>query len=296
MMPNASMSGMQLARWLESQLDNQVHTIDDVLARARYQIFYLMILQPDSKAGLTHKLSKGYYTRTDKDEDHFLVTAEPVGTYTVQAGTYEAHTVRYYYVSIATPEITWAKVKRHSNKVLGLELFGTFGRVNYTQDEPAYGITSFFEDISMALMNAGNLGVATFDIAMYEVTNGQEGKKPVETVHVNCIDPEKSKVTMQNGKEELTAKRSPAAPRTSTTPPASANGTHHKRRATDVALQYLWLPVNLSAGVQHVLGQRGGQRDHRDFGRIEQPEGHQRHAAAGGKPPGDVDLGFSDFG
>ena len=55
-----------------------------------------MILQPDSKAGLTHKQSKGYYTRTDKDEDHFLVTAEPVGTYTVQAGTYEAHTVRYY--------------------------------------------------------------------------------------------------------------------------------------------------------------------------------------------------------
>ena len=207
MMPNASMSGMQLARWLESQLDNQVHTIDDVLARARYQIFYLMILQPDSKAGLTHKLSKGYYTRTDKDEDHFLVTAEPVGTYTVQAGTYEAHTMRYYYDSIATPEITWAKVNRRSNKVLGLELFGTFGRVNYTQDELAYGITSFFEDISMALMNAGNLGVATFDIAMYEVTNGQEGKKPVETVHVNCIDPEKSKVTMQNGKEELTGKK-----------------------------------------------------------------------------------------
>ncbi|MBQ6349239.1 MAG: hypothetical protein IJI71_17070 [Clostridia bacterium] len=38
MMPNASMSGMQLARWLESQLDNQVHTIDDVLVRARYQL------------------------------------------------------------------------------------------------------------------------------------------------------------------------------------------------------------------------------------------------------------------
>jgi len=56
---------------------------------------------------------------------------------------YEAHTVRYYYDSIATPEITWAKVNRRSNKVLGLELFGTFGRVNCTQDEPAYGITSF---------------------------------------------------------------------------------------------------------------------------------------------------------
>lgn len=38
MVPNASMSGMQLAHWLENRLDNQVHTIDDVLARARYQL------------------------------------------------------------------------------------------------------------------------------------------------------------------------------------------------------------------------------------------------------------------
>ena len=107
------------------------------------QIFYLMILQPDSKTGLTHKLSKGYYTRTDKDEDHFLVTAEPVGAYTVQAGTYQVHTMRYYYDSIATPEITWARATRRSNKVLGVEVFGTFGRLSYTEDEPAYGVTSF---------------------------------------------------------------------------------------------------------------------------------------------------------
>lgn len=38
MTPNASMSGMQLARWLEERQDNQLHNIDDVLARARYQL------------------------------------------------------------------------------------------------------------------------------------------------------------------------------------------------------------------------------------------------------------------
>ena len=106
------------------------------------QIFYLLILKPDSKGNLTHKLDKGYYTRTDKDEDHFLVSGEPVGTYTERRGSY-SETVRYYYDSIATPEITWAKATRRSNKVLGIELFGTFGRVAYSEDDPAYGVTSF---------------------------------------------------------------------------------------------------------------------------------------------------------
>ena len=38
MTPNDSMSGMQLAHWLEDRLDTQLHNIDDVLARARYQL------------------------------------------------------------------------------------------------------------------------------------------------------------------------------------------------------------------------------------------------------------------
>ena len=38
MTPNDSMSGMQLAHWLEERLDTQLHNIDDVLARARYQL------------------------------------------------------------------------------------------------------------------------------------------------------------------------------------------------------------------------------------------------------------------
>ena len=38
MMPNDSMSGMQLSRWLEDRLDHQLHNIDDVFARARYQL------------------------------------------------------------------------------------------------------------------------------------------------------------------------------------------------------------------------------------------------------------------
>lgn len=38
MKANESMSGMQLAHWLEERLDNRLHNIDDVFARARYQL------------------------------------------------------------------------------------------------------------------------------------------------------------------------------------------------------------------------------------------------------------------
>ena len=38
MTPNDSMSGMQLVRWLKDRLDTQLHNIDDVLSRARYQL------------------------------------------------------------------------------------------------------------------------------------------------------------------------------------------------------------------------------------------------------------------
>ena len=107
------------------------------------QIFYLLILKPDGNGSLTHKLDKGYYTRTDKEEDHFLVTANPVGSYVVDAGTPNQRTLYYYYDSIATPEITWAKATRRSNKVTGIELFGTFGRVSYKEDEPSHGVTSY---------------------------------------------------------------------------------------------------------------------------------------------------------
>ena len=107
------------------------------------QIFYLLILKPDGNGSLTHKLDKGYYTRTDKEEDHFLVTANPVGSYVVDAGTLNQRTLYYYYDSIATPEITWAKATRRSNKVTGIELFGTFGRVSYKEDEPSHGVTSY---------------------------------------------------------------------------------------------------------------------------------------------------------
>lgn len=46
MMPNDSMSGVQLAHWLEDRLDTQLHNIDDVLARARYQLDELKELYP----------------------------------------------------------------------------------------------------------------------------------------------------------------------------------------------------------------------------------------------------------
>ena len=46
MMPNDSMSGVQLAHRLEDRLDTQLHNIDDVLARARYQLDELKELYP----------------------------------------------------------------------------------------------------------------------------------------------------------------------------------------------------------------------------------------------------------
>ena len=51
----------------------------------------------------------------------------------------------YYYDSIDSPEITWARAFKEKgvSACLGVEIFGTFGRVTYSEDEVPYGITSF---------------------------------------------------------------------------------------------------------------------------------------------------------
>ena len=53
-----------------------------------------------------------------------------------------------------------------------------------------------FEDVTLGVRNEGNLPISTMDIAMYEVVDGKEGDRPVETVHINAVDPERSKVTL----------------------------------------------------------------------------------------------------
>ena len=63
-----------------------------------------------------------------------------------------------------------------------------------------------FEDVNLGIMNEGNVAITTFDISMYEVVDGKAGDKPVETVHINALDPAKSKITLANGKVTRTGK------------------------------------------------------------------------------------------
>ncbi len=63
-----------------------------------------------------------------------------------------------------------------------------------------------FEDVTLGIMNEGNVPIAAFDIGMYEVVDGKEGDKPVETVHINGIDSTKNKITMADGKVSRTGK------------------------------------------------------------------------------------------
>ncbi len=106
------------------------------------QIFYLLILKPDKKGSLTARLDQAYYASSTRTEDHFFVVAEPVALIEQHYGA-QTEIERYYYESIDKPEITWAKVEWQNKRVSRLEVFGTFDRVTYSEDAPAYGITSF---------------------------------------------------------------------------------------------------------------------------------------------------------
>ena len=63
-----------------------------------------------------------------------------------------------------------------------------------------------FEDITLGIMNEGNIAISTFDIAIYEVVNGKQSDKPLETVHINGLDPTKNKATLGDGKVYRTGK------------------------------------------------------------------------------------------
>ena len=106
------------------------------------QVFYLLVLQPDSKGNLTGKLDQGHYAHSNTVEDHCLIVSEPVALARHTYGS-SVDIERYYYESITDPEITWAKATWEDKEVRGVELFGTFGRVTYSEDAPAYGATSF---------------------------------------------------------------------------------------------------------------------------------------------------------
>ena len=125
--------------------------------KACNQTFYLLMLKPDGKGNLTATLDKGYYLTgipeetkelgpTGKKElvNHVLLTADPVGKYVPSRDdTWSDQTVWNYYDSIDDPEITWARAFSEKGTCLGIEFFGTFGRVVYSEDETPYGMTSF---------------------------------------------------------------------------------------------------------------------------------------------------------
>ena len=56
-----------------------------------------------------------------------------------------------------------------------------------------------FDDMTLGLMNDGNLGITTFDIGMYDVADdGSENL--VETMHFDALNPDDRSVTMADGK------------------------------------------------------------------------------------------------
>ena len=64
-----------------------------------------------------------------------------------------------------------------------------------------------FEDVSLGVRNEGNLSIATFNVSMYEVVKGVESAKPVETVHVNALDPSKCRITLGGSDVSLTDRK-----------------------------------------------------------------------------------------
>lgn len=83
-----------------------------------------------------------------------------------------------------------------------------------------------FEDTTVLLMNAGNMGISKFDLEFYTVENGKA--LVVETLHADLLHPEKSSLTMRgsSGPETLPEGK-PAIYRNSDfdyTPPAARLG------------------------------------------------------------------------
>ena len=63
-----------------------------------------------------------------------------------------------------------------------------------------------FEDITLGVMNEGNTAISTFDISIYEVVDGKQSDNPLETVHIDGLDPIKNKATLGDGKVSRTGK------------------------------------------------------------------------------------------
>ena len=64
-----------------------------------------------------------------------------------------------------------------------------------------------FMDVCLGVMNEGNLPISTLDVRMYEVANGKQADAPVETVHINAVNPDSSRLTMSDGSVDMTGQK-----------------------------------------------------------------------------------------
>lgn len=62
-----------------------------------------------------------------------------------------------------------------------------------------------FEDMALGIMNDGNTGLVTMDVAMYEVdpTTDKTGDMPVGVVHINALNSDLNKLTLPGKKTDL---------------------------------------------------------------------------------------------
>ncbi len=59
-----------------------------------------------------------------------------------------------------------------------------------------------FLDANLSLMNEGNMGASAFDLELYTREGGKDNV--VETLHVDCLKPDNSTLTLQNGDSSVT--------------------------------------------------------------------------------------------
>ena len=59
--------------------------------------------------------------------------------------------------------------------------------------------TGEFEDVTVGVMNTGNMGIAKFDLELYTLEDGKANV--AETIHADCLHPENSTLTMMGSTE-----------------------------------------------------------------------------------------------
>ena len=83
------------------------------------------------------------------------------------------------------PAFMWGAIKEQQKPVLEIQTMMV---------EDATVAAGDFEDTTVLLMNAGNMGISKFDLELYTLENGKASV--VETLHADLLHPENSRLTM----------------------------------------------------------------------------------------------------